>query len=532
MRRRRRAEGLLAALLVLLGIAVGLPLNVVGTYFPPWVTSLRALWVGLLIGVALLIVLLSWLLPRLQTRQLRGRLAGVPARAPGWIDRAELAELVSALTDRATGLVALTTSMVGAGGFGKTALAVEACHHRTVRKRFSDQIVWVTVGRDREGAALAGLINDVIAELGGEASQFSDPEPAGGRLAEMLSGGGPSLVVADDVWTAGQLAPFLRAAGSSRILVTTRMPHLLEPGTARQIRIDQMTTGVSTALLTRGLPEIPSDKVRELLAVTHGWPLLLNLLNWRLRDDIGRGASIETASGDAVRRMSEGGPAALDIADTGRRETAAAATIEYSLEVLQSNTRERFVELGIFPADTQVPVEVVALLWSATAAICRADAESICDRLAGLSLVSISFVGVSRCIAMHDVLRAYARRDLKPERRLAAHAMLVAAARPPADQDHGDSVTWWRLPRSSDYFWRHLTYHLSGAGLADELDRVCCDLRWAATKLEYLGPAAVESDLMLSPSPRAQRLRQVVGRNAHLLTSSDDSEAVITTFIG
>jgi hypothetical protein len=49
------------------------------------------------------------------------RLSLVPA-VPGWVDRGELAEVVSALTGTGSGAVALTTGLVGAGGFGKTTL--------------------------------------------------------------------------------------------------------------------------------------------------------------------------------------------------------------------------------------------------------------------------------------------------------------------------------------------------------------------------------------------------------------------------
>jgi hypothetical protein len=38
----------------------------------------------------------------------------------GWVDRAELGEVVGALTASGSEPVALTTGLVGAGGFGKT----------------------------------------------------------------------------------------------------------------------------------------------------------------------------------------------------------------------------------------------------------------------------------------------------------------------------------------------------------------------------------------------------------------------------
>lgn len=52
--------------------------------------------------------------------------------AAGWVDRAELEVVVSALTGAGGGAVALTTGLVGAGGFGKTMLAKRACQHPAV----------------------------------------------------------------------------------------------------------------------------------------------------------------------------------------------------------------------------------------------------------------------------------------------------------------------------------------------------------------------------------------------------------------
>jgi len=49
------------------------------------------------------------------------------------VDRAGLAQTVLALTVLGGVPVALTTGLVGAGGFGKTMLAAKACHDRAVR---------------------------------------------------------------------------------------------------------------------------------------------------------------------------------------------------------------------------------------------------------------------------------------------------------------------------------------------------------------------------------------------------------------
>src|SRR5712691_282246 len=86
---------------------------------------------------------------------------------------AELGHIVSALTrkrdsGKAGKVIAVTTALTGAGGFGKTTLAKLACADSRVRRHFRGQVYLVTVSRDvRSTAAVAAKVNDVIKLLGG-----------------------------------------------------------------------------------------------------------------------------------------------------------------------------------------------------------------------------------------------------------------------------------------------------------------------------------------------------------------------------
>ena len=238
---------------------------------------------------------------------------------PVWVDRGELAEVVSALTGTGSGAVALTTGLVGAGGFGKTTLAAKACQDRRVRRVFRGGIVWITVGRDTDGPGLAARISEVIATADGASGPaFASPEQAGQALAGALAGRGRTLLVVDDVWTAAQLQPFAAAAQQGRLLVTTRRPVVLEDvADPRQITVDAMPDAVARRLLTRGLEGMAAGLESDLLDLTGGWPLLLNLVNHRLAGDVDRGARIDVAAAAAAGRLRERGPAALDITDSG-----------------------------------------------------------------------------------------------------------------------------------------------------------------------------------------------------------------------
>jgi hypothetical protein len=461
-----------------------------------------------------------------------GWLSLVPATA-GWVDRAELAEVVLALRRGGSGAVALTTGLVGTGGFGKTTLAARACTDRRVQRRFRGGIVWVTVGREADGPGLAARIAEVIAAAGGAGGQaFTSPEQAGRALAGALAGRGRVLLVADDVWTAAQLEPFTAAGRPWRLLVTTRRPVVLADVAARRIKVDAMPGPVARQLLTRDLPVMDARRERELLELTGRWPLLLNLLNHRLAGDVSRGAAVDTAAEAAIGRLRAGGPAALDVTDSDQRGTAVAATVGYSLGALDEAGRERFFELGVFAEDAEIPLPVAGLLWQGTAGLGASEAESLCERLDGLSLLTLAWAGEVRVLVLHDVIRGFALSQFGPAGMTAAHAALIGAARSmlPA-ADHG-TVQWWRLPETPGlaYLWSYLTYHLDAAGLAGELDEACCDLRFLGIRLRRSGPAAIESDLARSGSPAAGRLRRAVAQNAHLLGPIEPRDALITTF--
>ncbi|MEE3922011.1 NB-ARC domain-containing protein [Micromonospora sp. BRA006-A] len=63
--------------------------------------------------------------------------------------------------------VALTTELLGAGGFGKTRLATWVCHRPEIAHRYPGGLLWTTIGQDARDADLAVRINDMIFALTG-----------------------------------------------------------------------------------------------------------------------------------------------------------------------------------------------------------------------------------------------------------------------------------------------------------------------------------------------------------------------------
>jgi hypothetical protein len=197
-----------------------------------------------------------------------------------------LEAVVNALVGRRrTGTVGITTGLHGAGGFGKTTLALMVCADRRVRRHFGGRVHVVSLGRDlRAAAAIADKVNEVIELVTGEKATFTDPQLAGQRLGSVLGNGPRRLLALDDVWRPEQLEPFVQGGDQCCRLVTTRVAGLLA-GRGVTVEVDQMSSDQARQLLTRDLPPLGVGAQRGLLAVTGRWPLLLRLVNKVLAQD-------------------------------------------------------------------------------------------------------------------------------------------------------------------------------------------------------------------------------------------------------
>jgi hypothetical protein len=168
-------------------------------------------WAGVLAAMAGIVAAVAAIWP-LVARQSK-ILPPPEIPVPEWLVNrpTEATEVVDALLRRRGRTVGITTALQGAGGFGKTTLALMVCGDRRVGRRFKGFVYLVTIGRDVQGAtAIARKVNDVIKLVAGEDATFTDPDLAGQRLGSLLDTGPRRLLVLDDVWSPEQLAPFAR----------------------------------------------------------------------------------------------------------------------------------------------------------------------------------------------------------------------------------------------------------------------------------------------------------------------------------
>jgi hypothetical protein len=165
----------------------------------------------------------------------------VPFMAPdlpaGFVPRRhELEQLCHLLLEPAREQpVAITTTLQGAGGYGKTTLAIALCHDERMVDAFDDGVLWTTLGQTPQVVDEAARLYEALT---GQHVAFVDATDAAAKLAEKLEHR-RCLLILDDVWERGHLEPFLKGGKQCARLITTRRFDLVDR--AARVRVDQMT---------------------------------------------------------------------------------------------------------------------------------------------------------------------------------------------------------------------------------------------------------------------------------------------------
>lgn len=392
-----------------------------------------------------------------------------------------------------------TVALHGAGGFGKTTLATQLCHHEDVITAYADGVLWVTLG---EKPSVLAELTKLYAALTGERPEFVNQDDAAIELALKLAER-RCLIVIDDVWDRAHLASFLRGKDQCTRLITTRLFNVAVDEAARRVGVDEMTTAEAAALLAGYLDAPPPDvRPLETLAQRLGeWPLLLELTGATLRQRIARGDTLDGALAYINRALDEEGAVAFDRRNAQERRQAVVSTIAVSLDLLSDEERRRYRALAVFPEDVDVPLGAVGTLLGLNAF----KTEKLVQVLADLSLLKLDLrIGTLR---LHDIMRAYLAAGL--EDASVWHARLADAWVTPGKLTHA-------------YAWRYAAYHmaeaLSGADPQEERHRRTKRLVELVTD-----PAFKEGHLSNAADPPA--LEQDLERALRRAVEDDHAEA-------
>ncbi|HET8968605.1 MAG TPA: BTAD domain-containing putative transcriptional regulator [Gaiellaceae bacterium] len=320
----------------------------------------------------------------------------------------ELQELRALLERRESRLVVLT----GAGGSGKTRLALEVARH--TGSSYANGVVLVELAPLRDPALVVPTIAqafDVSVET------HVDPVDA---VADALAAR-ELLLVVDNAEHLREAAPsfaeLVARAPRLTILVTSRA--VLHVSGENVVPVAPLAEDDAVELFTQRArlldasfelgPENESD-VREICRTVDCLPLAVELAAARIRTLTPRALKQRL---DTRLSVLTGGPR-----DLPARQQTLRATIAWSVDLLDDRARDVFRRLAVFPAGATL---------DAAERVCRADLDAL-TALVDHHLVRRDEVAGESRFGMLETVREYALELLGQERQAAALAMAVYLA--------------------------------------------------------------------------------------------------------
>jgi hypothetical protein len=371
----------------------------------------------------------------LNVLQGEGRIRKVPYDSgeliEGFIPRPhEYSEIKQALLNHHGDPVAISAALKGAGGYGKTVLSNAICQDEDIRFAFSDGVIRIVIGKERR--SVTTLIVDIIEKIKGIRPGFEDLNVATEALSQAIDDAYLLLVI-DDVWREQDLRPFLQASKNCAKLITTRIDDVL-PRETKKFPVDQLTPVQSYALLSRDLSvghdEYTRNGLKKLAKTLGYWAQMLSIANRWLWDRTTKGYNTKAAVIQFSKRLQQKGLTAFDPKNQDDRDRAISLCIEASIEDLSEDEIQRFQELAIFPEDEDIPLDVIILLWKATAQYEEFESEEFCNQLFSRSLAQ-KFSGKEKVLKLHDNMLFYLRQRYGEEALRSTHTTFLEALSEP-----------------------------------------------------------------------------------------------------
>jgi predicted ATPase/DNA-binding SARP family transcriptional activator len=415
---------------------------------------------------------------------------------------AELAEL-AALLRGGSRLVTLT----GAGGIGKTRLALQVGH--ALAEAFADGVHFVDLSHLADPELVPGAIADVL----GLAAQRDEPPVA--ALQAFLSAR-QTLLLLDNFEVVDAAAPLvgelLRAAPGLVVLATSRAPlqltaehqYRVEPLPLRDaVRLFAVRAGAVAPGFRR--PGAQDEEVARLCERLDCLPLAIELAAARTRDY-------------APHELLESVPGSLALAGEGARDLPSRqrtlrATIDWSYRLLAPEEQATFARVAVFAG---------GFTAASAAVVCGASRETVAA-LVRASLVAerLDAAGSMRWF-MLETVREYALERLEGDDLHRRHAEHYAELAEAAEDEHPGTAAWRRLEADQDNFRAALDWARAGGAAELELRLVgALAYFWATSDHLREGRARIDD-----------ALRHAEGATAPLRARALAGEALVAHSLG
>ena len=292
------------------------------------------------------------------------------------------------------------TVVAGAGGLGKTALAVHAAH--ALRPAFPDGQLYVSLlGASQQPLPPDEVLARLLRDLGVPGVRIPVGLQERAALYRTCLAGRQMLIVLDDAKDAAQVRPLLPGTASAAVIVTARH-RLADLAGSRLLDLDVLDEDEARLLFTRMIGSARADAepgpVHEVLAACAGLPLAIRIAGARLTAR--RGWTVQTLArrlADQRRRMDE-----LTAGDLAVR-----ACFQVSFDALPrpaqpggADPAHLFRLLGVWQGPS--------IGLPAAAALAGQPEERVADALEVLVDTNLLESPAPDRYRFHDLLRAYA----------------------------------------------------------------------------------------------------------------------------
>ncbi|KAK6939551.1 NB-ARC [Dillenia turbinata] len=290
-----------------------------------------------------------------------------------------------------------TVGICGIGGSGKTTLAREICRNNQVKSYYNNRIVFLTVSQSPNVEQLRQRIWAQIAGRNSNGYDFQFDWKIGVR----------TLIVLDDVWSLSVLEQLIFKLPGCKTLVVSRFKFPTIVSVCCEVELlkedEAMSLFCHSAFGQSTVPFTANKSlVKQVVDECKGLPLALKVIGASLKDQ----PQMFWAS--AKTRLAKGEP----ICES--HETNLLKRMATSTNYLHEKVRECFLDLGAFPEDTRIPLDILINMWVETHDLEEREAFAILVELSNKNLITLvkdaragdvysSYYEIS--VSQHDVLR-------------------------------------------------------------------------------------------------------------------------------
>ncbi|KAK0606005.1 hypothetical protein LWI29_033088 [Acer saccharum] len=239
------------------------------------------------------------------------------------------------------------------GGVGTTTLVKKQCEDNEIKDKFQENIFFVTVSKTPD---VKIIVQRIFQHMKREVPTFQTDEAAINDLERLLKSIGQKaiLLVLDDVWSESLVQKFKFNLPNYRILVTSRsvFPHF---GSGHKLKpLDDEAAMIlfrSSVTPQDGEPYFFDENLAsKILRVCKGSPLALTVVGRLL---CGKPAAVWQST---VKEWDRG----KSIFISG---TELLVCLQSSLDALDEEVKECYLDLGSFPHDQRIPITALIDMW-------------------------------------------------------------------------------------------------------------------------------------------------------------------------